>query len=208
MKPELYLRIRSYIKRSYNRYITGTKQQKALGFIMTVYRRRLTSSFKAIELSLERRFDTLVNKRLATDLFDEDDREAEPTLFGLDEDLSVAELEGEIDELARFIADLKALPGRDEDAMPAWAARVVVRLRRSRHRARVHAVQGHGESHRRSARPQYGARVMSYSGADGGRRLDPTSGEVVSVSNAKPRNSSGRGKKSRSWLAQTRCRRA
>ena len=37
--------------------------QKPLGFIMTVYRRRLTSSFLAIERSLRRRLDVLVGQR-------------------------------------------------------------------------------------------------------------------------------------------------
>ena len=49
---KLYERIEDYIRRHYNAYKAGTSTQ-ALGFIMTVYRRRLTSSFDAIRCSLQ-----------------------------------------------------------------------------------------------------------------------------------------------------------
>ncbi|HJX07157.1 MAG TPA: hypothetical protein VJ736_03710 [Actinomycetota bacterium] len=45
----LYGRIEGYISRYYDSYLSGPGSQKPLGFIMTVYRRRLTSSFLAIE---------------------------------------------------------------------------------------------------------------------------------------------------------------
>ncbi len=53
MKPEeaeLYHRIEEYIRDHYQKY---EAERKGLGFIMTVYRRRLTSSFYAIEQSLD-----------------------------------------------------------------------------------------------------------------------------------------------------------
>lgn len=55
MRPEeerLYERIEEYIAKYYQKY---EAERKGLGFIMTVYRRRLTSSFYAMERSLERR---------------------------------------------------------------------------------------------------------------------------------------------------------
>ncbi len=55
MKPEewkLYERIEEYIRDHYQKY---EAERRGLGFIMTVYRRRLTSSFYAIQQSLERR---------------------------------------------------------------------------------------------------------------------------------------------------------
>ena len=55
---KLYERIEEYIRRHYNTYRADTSTQ-ALGFIMTVYRRRLTSSFEAIRCSLRRRLDVL-----------------------------------------------------------------------------------------------------------------------------------------------------
>jgi len=48
----IYHRIKDYVRNHYARYQTVNK---GLGFIMVVYRKRLTSSFKAVELSLERR---------------------------------------------------------------------------------------------------------------------------------------------------------
>jgi len=55
-EAELYLRITEYISEFYARY---ENERRGLGFIMTVYRRRLTSSFYAVRKSLERRRDWL-----------------------------------------------------------------------------------------------------------------------------------------------------
>ena len=52
----LYRRVEEYISEFYNRY---EEQRKGLGFVMTVYRRRLTSSFHALEKSLQRRLEFL-----------------------------------------------------------------------------------------------------------------------------------------------------
>lgn len=56
---ELYERIEEYISDFYQKY---EEKRKGLGFIMTVYRRRLTSSFYAVEKSLERRLEFLNSK--------------------------------------------------------------------------------------------------------------------------------------------------
>ncbi len=48
----LYERIEEYITHFYQKY---ENERKGLGFVMTVYRRRLTSSFYAVQRSLERR---------------------------------------------------------------------------------------------------------------------------------------------------------
>jgi SNF2 family DNA or RNA helicase len=55
-EAELYERITDYISHFYQKY---EAERRGLGFIMTVYRRRLTSSFQAIRRSLERRRDWL-----------------------------------------------------------------------------------------------------------------------------------------------------
>lgn len=55
-EAELYDRITEYISHFYQKY---EAEKRGLGFIMTVYRRRLTSSFLAIRRSLERRRDWL-----------------------------------------------------------------------------------------------------------------------------------------------------
>ena len=80
-RAALYERIEEYIRRHYNAYKSDQASQ-ALGFIMTVYRRRLTSSFEAIKKSLQRRLDVLEQgKSLGELLSDDDDIDVEDSLF-------------------------------------------------------------------------------------------------------------------------------
>jgi SNF2 family DNA or RNA helicase len=51
----LYRAVSDYVRHFYN--LAQKQQRKALGFLMTLYRRRLTSSFYAIKKSLERRLE-------------------------------------------------------------------------------------------------------------------------------------------------------
>ena len=69
----LYGRIDSYIKRHYDAYLADRGRRRPLGFIMTVYRRRLTSSFHAVRCSLERRREVLRGRRQPGALVDADD---------------------------------------------------------------------------------------------------------------------------------------
>lgn len=106
----VYRRIRDYIRRHYDAAMSAGGTRKGLGFIMTVYRRRLTSSFLAIQRSLERRLDVLEGRRLARELVDEDDM----TLFDETPDIDwnatrTVLLDGEIGELRSFIAGIEAL---------------------------------------------------------------------------------------------------
>jgi hypothetical protein len=74
---ELYDRIEEYISDFYRIY---EEQRAGLGFIMTVYRRRLTSSFRAIERSLEKRLEFLrgdSDRSATSGLSDEDLEEDE-----------------------------------------------------------------------------------------------------------------------------------
>jgi superfamily II DNA or RNA helicase len=79
-EEELYHRIEEYIRDHYQKY---EAERKGLGFIMTVYRRRLTSSFYAIQRSLERRLDYLRGETdtdlLTDDDIDQDDLDADVT---------------------------------------------------------------------------------------------------------------------------------
>ena len=77
----LYERIEEYIRRHYNAY-KNDQGNKALGFIMTVYRRRLTSSFEAIKRSLQRRLNVLEEGRSLGELLTDDDNfDVEDSLF-------------------------------------------------------------------------------------------------------------------------------
>src|SRR5262249_21173641 len=70
---QLYDRLEPYIARYYNTYVSGPKAQRPLGFIMTIYRRRLTSSFLAIERSLINRRAVILGRAHAAALLDADD---------------------------------------------------------------------------------------------------------------------------------------
>ena len=91
---KLYERIEEYFSDFYQKY---ENERKGLGFVMTVYRRRLTSSFCAVQKSLERRLAFLKG-------------EATPeTLQGLtDEDREQEELELDYDEVGEVAAKLFA----------------------------------------------------------------------------------------------------
>ncbi len=123
----LYERIDAYISRYYNAYMATTGNQ-ALGFIMTVYRRRLTSSFRAVSLSLQRRRAGLAaGKALSlADLLDaddktvtEDDQNSADTVVV--DPISADLLTEEIAELDSFIADIEALGGQDTKADQLYA---------------------------------------------------------------------------------------
>src|SRR5438093_7609494 len=119
MKPEeaeLYHRIEEYIRDHYQKY---EAERKGLGFIMTVYRRRLTSSFYAIAQSLRRRLDFLRGRLGLDQLITDDDTEQEDLEEDVAEELfsavpgmaqEMAELcKGEIDYLEDFLYQLRAL---------------------------------------------------------------------------------------------------
>ncbi|NQW03352.1 MAG: DEAD/DEAH box helicase family protein [Acidobacteria bacterium] len=113
----LYDRIEDYIRRHYNSYKTKQTQQ-ALGFIMTVYRRRLTSSFEAIRCSLRRRLNALENGLALGELLSDDDQyDVEGSLFEIEEfDASATLLVDEIQELKSFLASLDSITGEDSKA--------------------------------------------------------------------------------------------
>ncbi|MGA8830285.1 MAG: helicase-related protein, partial [Desulfomonilaceae bacterium] len=86
----LYERIEEYISDFYQKY---EEKRKGLGFIMTVYRRRLTSSFYAVEKSLERRLEFLRSQSKTNDKYDQ-----AAGKWLADEDLEQEELDQDISE--------------------------------------------------------------------------------------------------------------
>ncbi len=93
-EARLYRRVEEYISNFYRKY---EGERKGLGFVMTVYRRRLTSSFAALGRSLERRLDYLRGLRPDPGFTDEDTEDME-----LSEDV-FEELEGEAGRRLRQI---------------------------------------------------------------------------------------------------------
>ncbi|MBD1812656.1 SNF2-related protein [Microcoleus vaginatus DQ-U2] len=68
----LYLAVSNYVRHFYN--LAQKDNRKALGFLMTLYRKRLTSSFYAIRESLQRRLDGIsITEDDFQDLDDADD---------------------------------------------------------------------------------------------------------------------------------------
>jgi hypothetical protein len=93
-----YDRIESYITDVYNqsKKLLDGQEQTAIGFVMTTYRERLTSSLYAAKRSLERRRENLRSRQL-TDIEDLD----ETTLSGTrsERNQTLLEQETEVDEL-------------------------------------------------------------------------------------------------------------
>jgi hypothetical protein len=107
---DLYIRIEEYISRFYRKY---ESERKGLGFVMTVYRRRLTSSFYAVQRSLERRL-AFLRGQAGLGLV-EDDIEQEELSLDIDE-LDLAErslFRDEITYVEDFLHALSMLGGND-----------------------------------------------------------------------------------------------
>ena len=68
-EERLYDAVEVYISDFYKKY---EAKRAGLGFVMTVYRRRLTSSFYALQKSLERRLEFLKGERVDLGLTDDD----------------------------------------------------------------------------------------------------------------------------------------
>jgi len=114
MRPEeqqLYNRIEEYISDFYQKY---ESERKGLGFIMTVYRRRLTSSFYALKESLQRRLDFLTGRPQTDSAFGltDDDREQDDLDQDIDEVLAGEAgllARQEIDYIKDFLRELKVI---------------------------------------------------------------------------------------------------
>ena len=60
-EAELYRQVSDYVRHFYR--LAQKENRKALGFLMTLYRKRLTSSFYAMQQSLQRRLDALITQQ-------------------------------------------------------------------------------------------------------------------------------------------------
>ncbi|WP_017302310.1 SNF2-related protein [Nodosilinea nodulosa] len=122
-EADLYRQVSDYVRHFYR--LAQKEQRKALGFLMTLYRKRLTSSFYAIQQSLQRRLDSLLTQQgsglTADDLADLDDAD-DAVIEGLEgymEPVDPREIEhleallrqfentGEDTKLTHFIATLR-----------------------------------------------------------------------------------------------------
>ncbi len=170
MRPEervLYDRIEEYISRFYRKY---ESERKGLGFVMTVYRRRLTSSFYAVQQSLKRRLAFL---RGAAGLgLVEDDLEQEELSLDVDElDLADRTLfRDEITYVEDFLHALEMLGGQDSKVAQLLAD--LAEIFRQRETAIVFTQYTDTMDFlREELRQSYGSHVACYSGR-GGERWD------------------------------------
>lgn len=167
MRPEereLYHRIEEYISNFYRKY---EAKRKGLGFVMTVYRRRLTSSFYAVRCSLERRLAFLRGQ--AGLGFDDDDLEQDALALDLDEELPEDRSAEALDEIAYvedFLAQLRALTGHDAKVTQLMADLGAV----FRQRDTVLVFTQYTDTMdflREQLRQAYGGQVACYSGRGG-----------------------------------------
>jgi SNF2 family DNA or RNA helicase len=122
-EAELYRQVSDYVRHFYR--LAQKENRKALGFLMTLYRKRLTSSFYAIQQSLQRRLTSLIEQQGSSltaddlaDLEDADDAVIEG-LEGYMEPVDPREIEhlesllrqfentGEDTKLAHFVTTLR-----------------------------------------------------------------------------------------------------
>jgi hypothetical protein len=150
---------------------------------MTVYRRRLTSSFLAIERSLQRRRQVLIGNVSAEGLLDPDDIAAIElsTLFDSDELPAVGKnLAAEVTEIDGFLAALAKRPP-DESKMQ-YLHNELEQAFRGEHDTAIIFTQYTDtmEYIREQLRTFYGTRIACWSGR-GGERWDPEAGTWTSV---------------------------
>ena len=108
---DLYKAVEDYIATTYNQ--ASAAERSAVGFVMTIYRRRLASSFRALRSTLERHLDAI-----------ESDGQAQ--LVGLDEDTPDDETADEIPD-AEEIAEIerRALAAEERADIERLLARIV-----------------------------------------------------------------------------------
>lgn len=110
----LYERIDEYINHFYQKY---ESERRGPGFVMTVYRRRLTSSFYAVRCSLERRLKFLKGELDSDRAYDDDDIEQDDLSMDVSEDIlsesDANRFKAELDYVKDFIQELKLLSVAD-----------------------------------------------------------------------------------------------
>jgi hypothetical protein len=189
-EEKLYQRIETYIARFYDAYMNGPKAQKPLGFIMTVYRRRLTSSFLAIERSLRRRRDVLLGNASAEALLDPDDLAAIESSALIDmDDLSKTgkAVATEANELGDFLEELAQRPP-DESKMEYLHNELDDAFKQGHETAIVFTQYTDTMDYlRNQLTPWYGAKVICYSGR-GGERWNPATREWIPLTKAQVKN--------------------
>ncbi|MBX6770934.1 MAG: DEAD/DEAH box helicase family protein [Chloroflexi bacterium] len=160
----LYDRIEEYIADFYARY---EAERKGLGFIMTVYRRRLTSSFSAIARSLERRLAYLQG-RANTPGLDDDDLEQDDLERDVTEELAAVDRQLFRDEIAYVEDFLHDLAQLSTDSKLEWLLDQLREIFRQRETVVIFTQYTDTMDYlREQLRQVYGSQVACYSGRGG-----------------------------------------
>jgi hypothetical protein len=176
-EAELYRQVSNYVRHFYQ--LAQKENRKALGFLMTLYRKRLTSSFYAIQKSLERRLECLLSGQGAVvtqdDLADLDDAD-DAILDGLQEYMTPAHPE-EIEYLQDL---LRQFGSTGEDSKPSHFLQTLRQELAQRESAIVFTQYTDTMDFlREELRQLYGSQVACYSGRGGEILVD---GEWSAVS--------------------------
>jgi SNF2 family DNA or RNA helicase len=115
-EAKIYEAVENYISTTYNQ--ASAKEKNAVGFVMTIYRRRLASSFQALRNTLEDRLAAMRSGKLAKpqqpdDEADNEMPDAEGDVLAPDEalDLEQAALaQEEKDDIASLLEQIRQLP--------------------------------------------------------------------------------------------------
>jgi superfamily II DNA or RNA helicase len=185
MTPEergLYEQTERYVSEYYQRY---EKAKKGLGFVMRVYRQRLTSSLYALRKSLERRREFLLGRwqdeERPLGLEEEDIEEADLDEDVLEELQRPAQWQEELRELEALLAKLKDVT--EETKPNALERRLQELLKRFDQVLVFTQYTDTLEFLRERLRPAFGARLGCYSGR-GGEVWESRAGRWATVSKA------------------------
>lgn len=161
----LYIAVSDYVRHFYR--LAQKQDRKALGFLMTLYRKRLTSSFYAIRESLQRRLESLLTKQGSSitrdDLADLDDAD-DAALEGLESYLEPVD-----PQEIQYIEDLlRQFENTGEDTKLSYFITTLRQELTHRESAIVFTQYTDTMDYLRSAlRQLYGSQVACYSGRGG-----------------------------------------
>ena len=172
-EKELYSDVEEYISRYYNQY---EEERPGLGFVMTIYRRRLTSGLYALGESLKRRRQFLLgesNPEHPQGLEDED-IEDEDLSFDVSEtlDMLAAHRAEEVREIDRLIQMLDRMPS--ETKLEHVLRAINDELTRTTQVIVFTQYTDTMDNLRDHLRPTYGSELGCYSGRGGERWMPET----------------------------------
>ncbi|MXY68847.1 MAG: helicase [Acidobacteriia bacterium] len=133
---ELYEAVDEYISNTYNR--AASAERSAVGFVMTVYRRRLASSFAALRATLEKRRDARLHDAVMSAEDSEEDMADDEALDDVLDEEEVAAIASqalafeELGEIERLLESIQSLP---PDSKLDWLNKTLDEL----------AIQGYGQ---------------------------------------------------------------